>query len=240
VLSFLVAIVTSARVGFVTLVAGLVAMLLLRKHSARPLVMAVGLVAVFLYAVVPIGHFVLPDSATLQRFEDVVRLLDVSSSTSMLERSEGVSELFATQVLNVSYPEGLDVLWGKGDDGEFVSDSGYVTTYVKHGVAGILIVLFFLAITAFQGNRLARAVARRASVAVLPISAVVPGLAALFCAGSIKGGHYFLTYKIGELFALVLALSVIEGEFALTKEPAAARSIARWFFGVNRPHAKHM
>lgn len=223
--ALLLSIVTSARIGFVSALFGGLVLLALRRSRLPYLAAAVGFAAVFIFVLLPFGHYVLPNSGTLERFEDVQRLFDFSSSTPFWERSEGVSGVLETQVYGIRYPEGADAVFGFGDQGAFVSDSGFITVYVKYGLVGIAAVLYVLLRIGRTGDHLDRQAQRIFSGAALSLSGVLPGLATLFVVGSLKGGLYFVTYKIGELFAFVLALSITESELLLSRDARDARAL---------------
>ncbi len=210
----LVSIMTSGRIGFVTaIVGGLVSLVLnMRGRAARMVPVAVFL-AVLLVSAVPLGNLVIRNEETMQRFSDVMNLFDLASSTPLWERSSGVAGVVATQVLGIRYPTGMAMLTGFGDDGKFVSDVGYVTVFVKYGLVGIVAVISTLFVIAVKGRRIGKLV-MSVSPDSIPLSAFLPGIAAIFFVGSMKGGLYFLTYKVGEIFAYILALCIVEDEIS--------------------------
>ena len=210
-----VAIVSSARIGLVSLFFG-VLVLLVMNMKGRMLMIASVCCPLFLlsFLLMPFLDFVFPNSETIERFMDAVALLDFNSPLPFWERSYGMNAVIQQQVYGILYPHGSEVVFGFGDNGEFVSDIGYVTVFVKYGIVGLLSVFYTLITigkTGFKTGKNAMLSVTKKGVG-FPINAILPGLMTLFIVGSSKGGLYFITYKTGELFAFVLALCILEGE----------------------------
>lgn len=212
-ISLMVAIISSARIGFVALLFGVVVFLVMNMKR-RIFITFGALLLVSLCLLVPSLELLFPENKPIERFLDAVALFDFSSSSHIWERSSGVSGVLFTQVYGLIYPEGADMVLGFGDNGKFISDVGYVTIFVKYGMVGLVTLfsaLFMLGNRGYRTGKKAMAMVTENGGAI-PISMILPGLMTLFIVGSFKGGLYFLTYKTGELFAFILALCIIEGE----------------------------
>ena len=229
----IISIVASARIGFVALLFCVFVILSLSIKIRGKIVKIsyiCGFILLLSFFLFPLSNKLFPNNITVERFSDVFQIFDIASSQSVEERSEGVSGVLSTEVYQIRYPDGIDMLLGFGDHGVFVSDVGLVTVYVKYGIVGIASLLYAFAAISFRGFRTGR-IADTFYTGRGSISAILPGLMALFIVGSMKGGLYFITYKVGELFAFVLALCIIEGEVVLACRFPREGNFSRRFFG---------
>lgn len=205
------AIVTSARIGFIAIIFAFVVIYVFNiKIKLGYTTMFICLAGAFLFILLTYNQLFLINDQTITRFADVLNLFDFSSPIPFWERSEGVNVVLRTQVYGIHYPQGLDMIWGIGDRGEFISDIGFIGTFVKYGFIGIAALLYIFISIGYMGYRIGKKA--KGLYFYLPISSLLPGLMAMFIVGSMKGGLYFITYKIGELFAFILALSLVEAE----------------------------
>jgi len=206
----IVSIVTSARTGFVSLVLGGMKLLAMRRGGhAVVAACAAARIGALAYVVVP---SIIPNEATLEHFADIKSLIDVSSPLPFWERSEGVNALIESQVIGIEYPSGMDCLLGRGDTGMYISDSAYVTIYVTYGLVGVAVIAYALFAIARQASRTGRSFRAAVGSPRASVSSMLPAMVALFAVASAKGGLYLLTYKTGELFAVLLAYCVVEAE----------------------------
>lgn len=210
-----VAILTSARVGIVSALAG-GAVLWVFHHRGRVAGITVAVLAltIVIYSVAPFGQLFIQNPETIARLKEFTGIFDFWSATPFIDRSPGLRGMVDSQILDVSYPKGPDMIIGFGDDRRFVSDLGIVTVYVKYGVIGLVVLACVYAVWVFKGLETRRMILLTTRYK-MPFCETLPAFVAVFFVGSMKGGLYFLTYKLGELFALVLALAVVEGEIVV-------------------------
>jgi len=205
-------IVSSARTGIITTLAALPIYLIYAKtkYLTTKIKLISAIVAIIIF--IPFfSNILFPESATIERFNDVLNISKVSSGLSIVERSEGVNSLYYTQVANVDYPVGLDILFGYGDNAKPISDSGYVTTYVKYGLAGMLsLVIIFSCwiIAALKKISAAKATNLESEVVIFNIILVCSTV--IFIIAAIKGPLYFLSGINGDIMAYILAFAIYE------------------------------
>jgi hypothetical protein len=210
-----VAILASARVGIVSALAGGSALWVLRQRGRLAgFVVAVLALILAISAVIPFAQLFIQNPETIARLKEFTGIFDFWSSTPFIDRSQGLRGMVDSQILDVSYPKGLEAVIGFGDDTRFVSDLGIVTVYVKYGVIGMVVLACVYAVWVYKGLQTSGMILA-ATRQYMPFSTTLPALVALFVVGNMKGGLYFLTYKLSELFAFVLALVIVEGEIAV-------------------------
>jgi hypothetical protein len=212
-MSLIVAIISSARIGFVALLLGILVFLVMNIKRRIFLPFCV-LVFVSLALLLPAMGFLFPENKPIERFMDVVALFDISSSVPFWERSSGVDSVLISQVYGLLYPQGTGLIFGFGDNGLFVSDVGYITVFVKYGIVGLVILFSAMFMIGWRGYRTGKKSMTLVTKykASIPLNMILPAIISLFIVASFKGGLYFITYKTGELFAFILALCLIEGE----------------------------
>ncbi len=138
----------------------------------------------------------------------------------------------------VIYPRSGQYSYRFGDHGKFISDSGYVTIFVKYGVFGLIILIYALVMIGVKGFQLNRKITSSIMDKnnYFPISIILPVLVVIFLVGPVKGGLYFITYKTGEFFAFILAICVIESEFFVLRgrhhNDRSSSKISRGIIGV--------
>jgi hypothetical protein len=210
-ISLVASMVSSARVGVLAFLGAGLAQLMLGERVVfhRRLLAFASLAGVIGFIVsIPI-YF--PENATLMRLVDLVEMLDVDGSASLLERSEALDGMVGTQIYDKPFPTGIDVLVGSGDDTQFISDVGYVTVYIKYGVFGLCVVLYTFLTWLFVGlSSIARRKRLGAAASNTVTTFVLPGMAVLFAIAAMKGPLYFLSFKTGDLVALLCALVLVE------------------------------
>ena len=214
-------IVSSARIGFVSFLGGALIMLTLpRKKRLSSSLLIIFIVLIFFVLLPNIG-VLFPENKTLERFSDVLRIFSAETSTPFIERSEGLHGVIESQLLNINYPDGVDIVFGFGDDTNFVSDIAYASIFVKYGLIGLLVTFYVFFVWMSSGIKMVSYGLRKKIPLESTISFfILPGLAALFLIAAMKGPLYFLSLKTGELVSMLLGLSLFEFEVILNRDNA--------------------
>jgi hypothetical protein len=212
-------IISSARVGFVSALSGGLALLLLR--SSKSLNSKLLPLFIVICLIVSLSHLdtIFPNSKTFTRFSEVLKIFSFEGTTSFFDRSEGMSGVIETQILYKTYPNGIDMVFGFGDDTNFVSDVAYVTIFIKYGFAGLIVVFYVFFIWISSGIRMTFYSLRNK----IPLERrmalfILPGMAILFLIAAMKGPLYFLSLKTGELVSVLLGLALYEHQSIFNRE----------------------
>lgn len=201
-------ILSSARVGMVAFVVGSAAMLYLLRRQINKYV-SLGIVAAMLTVALSGSSALFPQSKTIERNLDALQTVVPGVGTGGGDEADGISVIIQTQIMGIDFPTGLDSFFGYGDDLSFVSDVGYVSTYVKYGIAGLLVVIFAY-VSWIRTAGLARAASLIGGTFTHASTYIVEGAVALFAVAAFKGTFYFLTQKTGDLVAVVLGVMLYE------------------------------
>lgn len=212
VILMVVSIVSSARTGFVTVVAFIPLFFIYIKRfrfvKGVQVLTAAGLTTVALFFTL---NRIFPDSSTIERFLDLANFSALMSGGSLIEKSEGINSLYYTQIANLTYPTGADILFGFGDNGKPISDSGYITTFINNGLFGIT--LLFVALVSWMASSYATLIesekaGNEPSFTIFNFLLLVFTVISMISA--IKGPLYFLSYINGDILVYVLALATYE------------------------------
>lgn len=209
------AIVASARIGIVATVPACFVLFLIGWNISWQRKITFAFISLIISMIlIPLATNFFPHVSTIERFLDGVQVLNLFSSESVFERAEGVSTVLNSQYFDIILPQGVDMFFGFGDHGYPISDIGYVTVFVKYGFVGLAALgacLYSFIAPTIQSERYVYyndfSKEKESSCNYILISLIT-----LIAIGMAKGGLYFLAQKTGELFAIVVACSVIESE----------------------------
>jgi len=211
-------IISSARIGFVSVLGGGLVLLLL--PSRQSLNSKILLIFMALSLTVSLSHFVniFPDSKTYIRFSDVLRIFSFNETNTFIERSEGLTGVVETQILDKTYPDGIDMVFGFGDDTMFVSDVAFSSTFIKYGFVGLFAVFYVYFSWIYLGVRMTiYGIRNNIHLGRRTVLFILPGVAVLFFIAAMKGPLYFLTLKTGELVSVFLGLVLFEQQSIMNR-----------------------
>jgi len=122
-------------------------------------------------------------------------------------------------MLAQKYPEGIDVVFGFGDDTRFISDVAYVSMFIKYGLAGLLAVFYIYFSWISSGFRMIGYGLRKKILLERMTSLfTIPGIVVFFLMAATKGPLYFISIKTGELVSVILGLALFEIQSILNRE----------------------
>ena len=208
-------IISSARVGIIALMGGLIVFFsfTISKKITIFYIFSTALAILILGTfILPFARDVIPTYST-NRLMELTEVFNFKSHYSILERVQGFNALYYTQVRYVNYPRGWNIILGYGDDGKFISDVGYINVFCRYGLLGIFVLISSFVALFKTGSKIGKLIESvQTSSKYTPVNFILPALIVLFAIGSMKGGLYFLTFKTGECFALIIALCIVEAE----------------------------
>jgi hypothetical protein len=224
IVSLIASMLTSARVGLVAFLGAALPQLFVRERALlrrKVLVVTLLFTTVLFLASIP-TYF--SNNKTLTRFVDIIHMVTPDDSAPVLERSADFNGMLETQVYDKPYPHGFDIIFGSGDDTQWVSDVAYVTIYIKYGLLGLATVLYTFITWVALGLK-SRALRKRLGFPVEHTLAalVLPSMTVLFALSAMKGPLYFLAFKTGDLVAVLLGVTLMEYSmlFPSHRRPAA-------------------
>lgn len=207
----LVSIISSARIGFISLLGGGIVLYLWpykKRLTSKILVM---IILLCFFVLLPHIGALFPKNTTFYRFSDALEIFNFGEKNSLMERSKGLFGVMESQVLDTIYPDGVNMVFGFGDNTRFISDVAYISIFVKYGLVGLFAVFYIY----FRWISSSLTMIRIGMWNNIPlerraVSFMLPSITVLFFIAAMKGPLYFITIKTGELVSIIIGLALFE------------------------------